>query len=424
MSNPYLKRLRDQYDTLKSSMEGLQTRAADEGRDLTEDELRSVKDQSDTAKNLATQIEDLTEIENRNRKVADMATTAETTETRALGITAKERDPGHYRQNGEHSFFGDLHRAKSLDDELAKTRLVDHTRALSTGTQGTGIVPPKWMTDEFEMLPQQGRALANVVRNIPLGANPGPITLPGQSASAASQVAEQASENTPIGSADAWDSEVTVVTPKSIAGAQVVSRQMLDMSNPAIDLLIYGDLLAAYNAVIENEIGTALLAVGTPLAATQVQFVDLGTADTNGHDLVVEAGVAVRGALYRPANIVAMTPDRYGEFLKLKDASNRPLIVDASDGPMNVMGVGSVNVDGRIKSFGVVVSDGMDDGDALTDTFSVFNASEVLLFESNLLRFRYEEVSGPESVKIGIWRYAAVTVRQGTRAVKNVEITL
>jgi hypothetical protein len=131
-------------------MEGLQTRAANEGRDLTEDELRSVKDQSETAKNLATQIEDLTEVENRNRKVAEMATAAEPTEqNRALGITAQERDPGHYRKNGEHSFFGDLHRAKTLGDERAEGRLVEHNRALSTGSQGVGIVPPKWMTDEF-----------------------------------------------------------------------------------------------------------------------------------------------------------------------------------------------------------------------------------------------------------------------------------
>lgn len=421
--NPYLKRLRDQYDTLKSSMEGLQTRAADEGRDLTEDELRSVKDQSDTAKQLANQIEDLTEVENRNRKVAEMATASEPTEqTRALGITTKDRDPGHYRKDGEHSFFGDMHRAKTQGDERAESRLAEHTRALSTGVNGPGIVPPKWMTDEFEALPYQGRALANVVRNIPLGSDPRPITLPKQTAGAA--VAEQASENGTITSTDAWDSDVDVVTPKPIAGAQILSRQMLDMSSPSVDLLIYGDLLAAYNAEIEDKLGTALLAVGTPLAATAAQFSDMSVSDTNGHDLVVRAGIAVRSARHEPANILAVTPDRYGEFLMLKDSTGRPLIVDGSEGPMNVAGVGSVNVDGRIKGFGVVVSAGMDDGDALTDSFTVFRSSDVLLFESNLLRFRYEEVSGPESVKLGIWRYAAVAVRQGTRAVKNVEITL
>lgn len=420
--NPYLKRLREQYDSLKSSMEGLQTRAADEGRDLTEDELRSVKDQSETAKKLAAQIEDLTEVENRNRKVAELATSVESTEVRAKGITAQERDPGHYRKNGEHSFFGDLYRAKSLGDEVAESRLVEHTRALSTGSQGGGIVPPKWLTDEFEALPYQGRAIANVVRNVPLGNDPRPITLPKQTAGA--PVGVQANENDPILSADAWDSDVDTVVPKPVAGAQVVSRQMLDMSSPAIDILIYGDLVAAYNAEIEDQLGTALIAVGTPLAATETLFANMATPETNGHDLVVRAGIAVRSARHEPANIVAMTPERYGEFLMLKDSTGRPLIVDGSEGPMNVAGIGSVNVDGRIKGLGVVVSAGMDDGDPLTDTFSVFRSPDVLLFESNLMRFRYEEPNGPESVKLGIWRYAAVAVRQGTRSVKNVEITL
>ncbi|MBF8189122.1 phage major capsid protein [Nonomuraea sp. K274] len=424
MTNPYLKKLRGQYDSLKVSMEGLQTRAADEGRDLSEDELRSVKDQSATAKGLAEQIESLTEIENRNRKVAELATAAEGTEqTRALGITATDRDPGHYRKDGGHSFFGDLYRARSLGDDVASDRLTQHNRALSTGTNGPGIVPPKWMTDEFAALPYQGRALANVVRNIPLGSDARPITLPKQTAGTAvgGQVGD--AENGAIVSTDAWDSDVDTIVPKAVAGAQLVSRQMLDMSSPAVDILIYGDLLAAYNKEIENKLGVALLGVGTPLTATQAQFIaHASTGGTFAPDLVVRAGVAVRSARHQAANILAMTPDRYGEFLMLKDSTGRPLITDGSEGPMNVVGVGSVNVDGRIKGFGVVVSAGMDDATANQDSFSVFHSPDVLLFESNLLRFRYDEPNGPESVKLGIWRYAAVAVRQGTRAVKNVEI--
>lgn len=421
MSNPYIKRLRDQYEALKTNIEGLQNRAVEEGRDLTEDELRSVKEQSETAKKLYEQIESLTEIENRNRKVAELATASEPTEeTRALGITAQERDPGFYRKGGEYSFFGDLYRAKSLGDEVAQERLMLHNRALDTGTNGGGIVPPRWLVEEFEALPHQGRAIAAAVRNIGLGNDPRPITLPKQTGSAG--VAEQTDENDSILSTDAWDSDVDTVVPKPVAGAQIVSRQMLDMSNPAVDLLIYGDLLAAYNEEIEAKVAAALMNVGTPLTATQAEFVDLSTDQTNAHDLVVRAAIAVRSARHLPANIIAMTPERYGEFLMLKDATGRPLITDGSEGPMNVVGVGSVNVDGRIKGLGVVVSTGMDDGVADQDTFSVFRASDVLLFESNLLRFRYEEPNGPESVKLGIWRYAAVAVRQGDRAVKNVVI--
>lgn len=423
--NPYLKRLQDQYNSLKTSIEGLQNRAVSDNRDLTEDELRSVNEQSETAKSLYGQIETLMEIETRNSKVAELASKVggeSQTENRALGVTAQERDPGHYVKNGSHSFFGDMYRAKSLGDDDASLRLTQHNRALSTGTNGPGVVPPKWLTEEFELLARQGRALSNAVRNIPLGDDPRPLTLPKQTAGTDAEVTEQASENTAVEDDDAWDSDVDTVTPKPTAGLQIVSRQMLDMSSPAIDQLIYGDLIAAYNTKIEAKVGTAVLAVGTASTGNESDFGDM-TAATNGVDLAVAAAIAVRSARKLPANILAMTVDRYGEFLKMKDAQGRPLMPGETAGPMNVIGVGTVDVDGRIKNMGVIATDGMDDPTANKDTFAAVRTQDVLLFESNMLRFRYEEPLGPESVKLGIWAYAAVLVRQGTKAVKRVTIT-
>ena len=40
-----------------------------------------------------------------------------------------------------------------------------------------------------------------------------------------------------------------------------------------------------------------------------------------------------------------------------------------------------------------------------------------------MLRFRYEEVAGPESVKLGVWAYTAVIVRQAANSVRRVQIT-
>ena len=118
-TNPYLERLRTRYDGLKSGIEGLQTRAADEERDLTE-------------------------VETRNRKVeglaASLVPTDESGETR---FHTQDRDPGHYTRSSEHSFFADMYSARGDNDADAARRLVEHNRALTTAGAGAGIVPPK-----------------------------------------------------------------------------------------------------------------------------------------------------------------------------------------------------------------------------------------------------------------------------------------
>src|SRR5262245_7251826 len=100
----------------------MQQRAVEAKRDLTEDELRSVKEQSAKAQGLFTQIQDLTEIELRNSKVSQMAAQVQaaitgsdgsgpniepdiglransgaTGTTKLGGATTQARDPGHYR---------------------------------------------------------------------------------------------------------------------------------------------------------------------------------------------------------------------------------------------------------------------------------------------------------------------------------------
>lgn len=424
MGNPYLARLREQYEGLRSGIDGLQNRAAEEGRDLSADELRTISEQAEQAKGLFGQIESLTEIENRNAKVAEMAS-AVGTETRGTsGTTAVDRDPGHYRSEqdgGKHSFFADMYRARVTGDDESARRLVEHNRALSTGSQGVGTVAPHWLTQEFDTLARQGRRLALAVRNIPLGDDPRPLTLPKQIAGTDSVVAEQASENTAVGGADAWDSDVDTVSPKPTAGKQTVSRQMVDMSSPAIDLLIYGDLMEVYNAKVEAKVGSGLV---TAAGAAVTTFASEATNWTGADvilDSVVDLGIAVRNARKRPADVLAMNVTRYGKFLKLRDTDGRPLIARSGLGQgVNVAGVGSLDADGIIEGLAVMATDGIPT--SYPESYLAFRAADQILFESNMLRFRFEEVSGPESIVLGIWGYTAFLSR-GTGSVKRAQIT-
>lgn len=443
--NPYLAAQLKKLEALQESVTAVQTRAVSENRDLTDEEVRSITDESVQIETIGKQVEQLVEVEKRAAAVRSAAASVESaaedagdkqpggdklgegeppaatgsdagTKTRSR-VTTRDRDPGHYRRKGgQHSFFGDLYRSQMADDIAARDRLAEHTRALSTGANGPGVVPPHWMTEEFEVLARQGRNLANAVRNIPLGDDPRPITLPKQIAGTDNVVAEQAAENDPVPGTDAWDSDVDTASPKPTSGKQVVSRQMLDMSNPAIDLLIYGDLMEVYNAKVEAKVGAVCVAAaGAPIAsatfATEAAFTGAAPA-TPALDAAIDLSIAVRNARKKPASILVSTVTRYGKFLKLKDTTGRPLIPSETAGIMNVAGVGEVAVDGRIEGLGVIATDGIGDGASYPEKFLVMRPADVLLFEGNITRFRFEEQAGPESVVLGIWAYTAAVARQ------------
>lgn len=427
--NPYLKNLREQYEGLKSGIEGLQNRAAEANRDLTEDELRSVTEQGAKAKAIADQIADLTDIEVRNRKVDEMAlavTPDEKDQTRSSSTTTRDRDPGHYRsesEGGTRSFFADLVRAREGDNESAQ-RLTEHSRALSVSSAGTGIVPPKWLSSEYADLARQGRRVADAVRRIGLGKDPRPMSLPKQVGGAS--VATQSAENAATTWNDAFNTGIDTMTPSAVVGGQKVSRQLLDSSSPAIDALIYGDLMAAYNSSVEARVVAAMVAsAGTATAAyaTEAAWTTAITQASGNVPVLkdlLKAAVAVRVARKEPADIMVASVARYGDFLGLTDSSGRPLIPLESNGPMNVFGTGSVAVDGRILGLGVLASDGITQ---YPESILVARASDTLLFESDTMRFRYDEPDGPETVRLGVWGYVGVLVRYAGASVKRLQIT-
>lgn len=426
--NPYLKKLREEYSALQSSMSDVQTRAADEKRDLSEDELALVKGQHDRAAKLVEQINMLTEQENRAADVAEAEREldARLEQRQTSDTEARDRDPGLYRSEssgGKYSFFGDMYRAKYNGDQAAKTRLEQHNRALDTGGEGVGLVAPKWMTEEYETLLRQGRDLADKVRRIPLGNDPRPITIPKQTAGTDSEVLEQSAENDPTDWDDAFDTDVATITPKPTRGGQVFSRQMLDMSSPAIDTLIFGDLIAAYNAKLETKVGTAIVtAAGGAVTtfATEAAF----NTDADALDAIIDAGMAVWGARKLPADLLITRIRRYGYLKKLRDSEGRPLIPANTMGAMavNVNGVGTITTPGMIEGLALAVTDGIGTT-AYPESMVVQRASDVLLFEGDKLRFNDPYTEGPESIRLAIWAYTAVYVRYAGSSGKRVVIT-
>ncbi len=436
--NIYLKKLRDQYEALRASVDGLQTRAAEENRALTEDETRSRDAQIEEGKKLAAEIETLTEVETRNAKVAGLNATVTDDggdgegegggHTRSTSsTTTRQRDPGHYTRSSEHGFFSDLFHARSLDDEEARTRLIEHNRALDMAGEGAGVVPPKWMTEEFQALARQQRKVANAVRNIPLS-SAAPITMPKQTGDTEAAVRDQAAENDPTSFTDGYDTDVDTITPKATAGGQKVSRQMLDSGNPAVDALIFGDLVGVYNLRVEAKVVAAMTAAAGDPVATYATNAAWTTGLNPLHatyvlDAITDASLAVRIGRKLPADILVSSVGRYGSLLKIKDAGGRPIIPAASAGPSNVLGRGDVSIDGYLDTaaLAVLATDGVPT--TFPESLVVGRSSDVILFESPMLRFRYEEPDGPETIRLGIWAYTATHVKYAGLSTKRIQVT-
>lgn len=422
--NVYLTRKRESYEGIRSTIDGIQTRAAEEDRDLTEQELRSITEQAELAKTIHAEIELLTAQENRTADVAEMTVKARTAETRtASNTTAVDRDPGHYRSaadGGRFSFFADMEKSARGVVEC-RERLTQHNRALTAGGEGVGIVPPRWMTELWTPTIRQGRNLANAVRKIDLGNDPRAISIPKQTLGIT--VASDSDTCGDVTWTDSFDTDLDTVTPQVVSGGQVICRSFLDSATPSVDELIFGDLVADYDRSIEARVATAIVtAAGTAgtTFATEAAFNAAGAA----YDAVINAGAAVWEARQAPADIVVMRIRRWASFLKQKDTTGRPLFPTMAQGAQafNVNGVGDIMTPGMIDGLAAIVTAGMGAA-TYPEDLVVQKASDVILFEGSQLRFNDPYSEGPSKVRLAVWSYVATYVRYPGLSGKAIRVT-
>jgi HK97 family phage major capsid protein len=438
MAKAYLDRLTGQHEEIRARVEALQELSVTEERDLTEDELRSVTEDSAKAKVLEERILEAHDIETRAASVSALAPIPP--RVRAAGnAVVTERDPGHYRsvsEGGQNSFFGDMYRAQFNRDVAAQTRLDEHSRALTVGASsgsnhqgGSGIVPPKWLTDLYLPLSRQNRVVANLVTHLDLGNDPRPLVLPKQTAGTDAVVAAQ-TEGTAVSGTDAFNTSTETLTPNAVAGQQTVSRQLIDSSTPGVDQLIAADLLSVYDAQIESLVVNALVAaagaaVTTFAAETNFQGVT-SAAGSAAYNSVIDMETAVWKARFLPATAVIASPTRYGYFRKLVDLQGRPIL--GAYGPMNAIGTDGTSATpnglvGEVAGLPFYVTSALSVAALSAETYLAARSSDTILAESDLMQFRFEEVQGPQNIVLGLWRYAGVIVRQSGHGVAATVVT-
>jgi len=459
--NVYLRNLREQYEALRKSIEGLQLRAAEAKRDLTNEELRSVVEMGEKAKLIHGQITDLTEIGLRDAQVAAMnakmaaALTGQPTggegdgdgagdgadggagdgagdggaQVRKLGgAKTQDRDPGLYVRGGQFSFIGDQYRS-AQNDRAAADRLTRHSNALRDNvhlrdvlgagatTFGLGLVPPVWLADLYAPILHRRLRLASQVRQVPWPGSPFTWSIPIAGTAATGTVVAEG-----INPAETDPSyTVLTVTPKAISGFSEVSRQMLDASNPAVDSIIWADLVGNFFDNCETEFITAL----TAQAGVNAVTVSAGTTTTtdllNQRSGLLDAISAISDNNAGDADIFVGRNSRWTTYLKFQDANGRPVVLAQQYQPQNAIGRGDLTqayaspVQGSLENVSVVTSPTV-----AASTGFVVNSQELLFTYSPPMQFSFEQPAGPALVRIGVFGYEASVTGRRPKAITKI----
>jgi hypothetical protein len=210
-----------------------------------------------------------------------------------------------------------------------------------------------------------------------------------------------------------------VVVPQTKAGKVDVSRQLMDGGNPAVDGLIYTDLMGAYAENVEQMVWSALNALAAGAIAGNVP-IDLDTDQIP--DGIIDASTLVRTGRRSPPTVFVCSEELWGTLNKQKDLAGRPLIVSGWAGPQNARGIGDAVTYGHVAGQ-VVGLPSVPSWAASPLIAYVMKADDHLLLESSTMTFRYEEVLGPETIRLGVWGYAAVTLGRYPRSIARITVT-
>jgi HK97 family phage major capsid protein len=451
--NPYLDSQREKYANLESTMAGIQTRATEAGRELTPEETRSLTDIKTRAATLAAEITMLSEIELRNAQqraqqaAVDAAMNGgappvndpgqqQNRNQNVGGANATDRDPGHYRaMGGGFSYVADAWMVAQGGNGAAQLRMQQHNRAalvayesdpklmqlrdvLGAGatTAGSGLVPPVWLASQFAPILHKRLRVATLLRQVPWS---GPFgwTIP---IAATGAKTSSTTEGVNTTETDPYYTTITV-TPKPYMGYSEISRQMMEASNPAVDAIVWQDMLGDFYDNVELDVVAAMN------AQANVNTVTVSAGASTTADILAQrtgflnAIAAVSDNNAGDATFFAGKNSRWITYLLMADSTGRPLISTQRYNPNNAIGLGTEVggmrrvVVGELESLDVATSPSI-----AASTGFVVNGDEALFSISPPQNFRFDEPAGPALIRIGIWGYAAFTFGRRPKAVTKI----
>lgn len=240
-----------------------------------------------------------------------------------------------------------------------------------------------------------GRPIASRLQRIPI-TNAQPFLVPIAGRFEGVGVHTEGTPHVAPGTLELADSPVI---PRAMSGAYVVSRELVDGTNPAIDAVAMREMLSDYRRESEGVVVTALLdsvaATDDPLAAN------------------VDTAMEMRAALAafvddddQPADFVFASRALIEALYADTDADGRPMIAGPGSTAPSVAGTARAGYTG-------IVIDGTElvRASRLTTVGGLaIRRDGVLFLESNVQQFRFDEILGPGQIKLALWAYVGAAV--------------
>jgi hypothetical protein len=260
----YLDRLTAEYDEVMSGVDATIDRAAEENRDVTDDETAQVTRDRERLTVLRSEIERYAAIERDNAEVSRLRATLPAPTQRAT----KPSGGDEYDVNREFPTVADwaitMHRAMALRDSDARERL-ERATAHQMTTDNPGLIPRPILGPVLAFL-QTSRAFINSITNRPLPTGKFDRPTITQHVAIGKQAVEKdltASQKMVIGTLP--------VVAATYAGHLNISRQDIKWTSPAILQIVFDDFAAIYSNVTDNDAADQFVA-GLPAAVPIAQW--------------------------------------------------------------------------------------------------------------------------------------------------------
>ena len=247
----------------------------------------------------------------------------------------------------------------------------------------------------------KGRPMASFYNHFPIS-DSRPRTFAKVTTSGA--VAVQSAEGAALTATDIATTAVTA-TPLMYGTYIDVSRQVLDSADPSALAMVYQDLLEGYAQASETVVKTAVEA-GASASGTSI------TAATP-YAGVIGNVIKHFATRFKGAQGAFIPSALFSVLLAQLDSSGRPLL------PM----LGPTNADGQVTAddlslFTQILSAKAYLSYASTVNVCVFGRpSDYVIYESPIVQFQYDQVVGPQAVRVGLYAYLVVGTRLGSLSV-------
>jgi HK97 family phage prohead protease len=281
--------------------------------------------------------------------------------------------------------------------------------APQTTTSAAAVVPPGYRPELYVSELTKGRPLVALASRGAI-ANATPFTVPVFTSSTSVSADHVEGTNPSDGSLSL---ATKTVTPVAVSGRLVLTREIVDSSNPAIDQIALATMRESYARQTETKLYTLLNGTdgaGGTITTDNVPSGAMASTTAKGTDnQTLVKHIRERLAKYPFQRFQSPSGAAMGQAATVLlatavDTTQRPLF--PSIGATNTAGMGNAVQQGWfVDGLPFVPAHAMTGVAAGDSQIFIINSSDVWVWESPLLSFRFEEKQGPANIELNIFGY-------------------